>query len=41
MTEQTFRLFAVPRPIPVVLNFDAGYVDSCTYLGLFGLFVCQ
>jgi uncharacterized membrane protein YoaK (UPF0700 family) len=26
-----------PRPIPVVLSFVAGYVDSCTYLGLFGV----
>src|ERR1039458_7639687 len=32
---------AVPRPIPVVLSFVAGYVDSCTYLGLFGVFVAQ
>lgn len=31
----------VPRPIPVVLSFVAGYVDSCTYLGLFGVFVAQ
>jgi uncharacterized membrane protein YoaK (UPF0700 family) len=32
---------AVPRPIPIVLSFVAGYVDSCTYLGLFGVFVAQ
>jgi uncharacterized membrane protein YoaK (UPF0700 family) len=32
---------AVPGPIPVVLSFVAGYVDSCTYLGLFGVFVAQ
>jgi uncharacterized membrane protein YoaK (UPF0700 family) len=31
----------VPRPIPVVLSFVAGYVDSCTYLALFGVFVAQ
>ncbi|MGD0533269.1 MAG: DUF1275 family protein [Methyloceanibacter sp.] len=35
------RSIAVPRPIPVVLSFVAGYVDSCTYLGLFGVFVAQ
>ena len=27
--------------IPVVLSVVAGYVDSCTYLGLFGVFVAQ
>jgi uncharacterized membrane protein YoaK (UPF0700 family) len=31
----------VPRTIPVVLSVVAGYVDSCTYLGLFGVFVAQ
>ena len=31
----------VPRPIPVLLSVVAGYVDSCTYLGLFGIFVAQ
>jgi uncharacterized membrane protein YoaK (UPF0700 family) len=36
-----FRSIAVPRPIPVILSFVAGYVDSCTYLGLFGVFVAQ
>jgi uncharacterized membrane protein YoaK (UPF0700 family) len=36
-----FRSIAVPRPIPFVLSFVAGYVDSCTYLGLFGAFVVQ
>lgn len=41
MAEQIIRSFAVPRPIPVVLSFVAGYVDSCTYLGLFGVFVAQ
>ena len=35
------RAIAVPRPIPVVLSVVAGYVDSCTYLGLFGVFVAQ
>jgi uncharacterized membrane protein YoaK (UPF0700 family) len=27
--------------IPVILSVVAGYVDSCTYLGLFGVFVAQ
>jgi uncharacterized membrane protein YoaK (UPF0700 family) len=31
----------VPPPIPVLLSVVAGYVDSCTYLGLFGVFVAQ
>jgi uncharacterized membrane protein YoaK (UPF0700 family) len=35
------RSIAVSRPIPVVLSVVAGYVDSCTYLGLFGVFVAQ
>src|SRR4029077_8221776 len=38
---QPIRSIAVPRLIPVVLSFVAGYVDSCTYLGLFGVFVAQ
>lgn len=38
---QAVRAIAVPRPIPVVLSVVAGYVDSCTYLGLFGVFVAQ
>ena len=41
MAEQTFRSMTVPRPILIVLSFVAGYVDSCTYLGLFGVFVAQ
>jgi hypothetical protein len=43
MTEQTFRSISVPvpRPIPIVLSFVAGYVDSCTYLDLFEFFVGQ
>jgi uncharacterized membrane protein YoaK (UPF0700 family) len=32
---------AVPRTIPIVLSVVAGYVDACTYLGLFGVFVAQ
>jgi uncharacterized membrane protein YoaK (UPF0700 family) len=27
--------------MPIVLSFVAGYVDSCTYLALFGVFVAQ
>jgi uncharacterized membrane protein YoaK (UPF0700 family) len=39
--KQPLRSIEVPRPVPVVLSFVAGYVDSCTYLGLFGVFVAQ
>jgi uncharacterized membrane protein YoaK (UPF0700 family) len=38
---QPLRSFAVPRLTPLVLSFVAGYVDSCTYLALFGAFVAQ
>ena len=38
---QPIRSIAVPRTIPVVLSFVAGYVDSSTYLALFGVFVAQ
>ncbi len=31
----------VPRWVPALLSFTAGYVDSYTYLALFGLFVAQ
>jgi uncharacterized membrane protein YoaK (UPF0700 family) len=41
MDKQAFRSIAVPWPIPVMLSIVAGYVDSCTYLGLFGVFVAQ
>lgn len=30
-----------PRIIPVLLSVVAGWVDSCTFLGLFGLFIAQ
>ena len=30
-----------PLPVPVLLSFVAGYVDSYTYLALFGLFAAQ
>jgi uncharacterized membrane protein YoaK (UPF0700 family) len=31
----------LPRPLPMLLSFVAGYVDSYTYLALFGLFAAQ
>ena len=31
----------LPLLVPVLLSFVAGYVDSYTYLTLFGLFVAQ
>ena len=31
----------LPLSMPVLLSFVAGYVDSYTYLGLFGLFAAQ
>jgi uncharacterized membrane protein YoaK (UPF0700 family) len=31
----------VPRIIPALLSFTAGFVDSCTFLALFGLYVAQ
>jgi hypothetical protein len=31
----------VPRAVPPLLSFAAGFVDSCTALALFGLFVAQ
>jgi uncharacterized membrane protein YoaK (UPF0700 family) len=45
MTE-TARAAAAPGPspptlLPMLLSFVAGYVDSYTYLALFGLFVAQ
>jgi uncharacterized membrane protein YoaK (UPF0700 family) len=30
-----------PQRLPVILSIVAGYVDSCTFLGIFGLFVAQ
>jgi Protein of unknown function (DUF1275) len=43
MTEATLRGEEQPLPLsmPVLLSFVAGYIDSYTYLGLFGLFVAQ
>src|SRR4051812_35697909 len=31
----------VPRTVPALLSFAAGYVDACTFLALFGLYVAQ
>jgi len=31
----------LPRLVPALLSFVAGYVDSCTFLALFGLYVAQ
>jgi uncharacterized membrane protein YoaK (UPF0700 family) len=42
MTEATpVREVPVPLVVPSLLSFVAGYVDSYTYLTLFGLFVAQ
>jgi uncharacterized membrane protein YoaK (UPF0700 family) len=35
------RPLSVPRGIPALLAFVAGYVDSCTFLAFSGLFVAQ
>jgi uncharacterized membrane protein YoaK (UPF0700 family) len=32
---------APPRAVPILLAAVAGYVDACTFLGLFGFFVAQ
>lgn len=31
----------IPRAVPALLSFTAGYVDACTFFALFGLFVAQ
>jgi uncharacterized membrane protein YoaK (UPF0700 family) len=31
----------IPLAVPMLLSLIAGYVDSCTFLALFGLFVAQ
>src|ERR1700727_2893 len=35
------RVHDVPRWVPALLSFAAGYVDSYTFLAPFGLFVAQ
>ena len=41
MAEQQDRTNPNARTASLLLSFVAGYVDSCTFLGLFGLFVAQ
>ena len=42
MTDATVqREMPLPRTVPFLLSFVAGYVDSYTYLALFGLFAAQ
>jgi uncharacterized membrane protein YoaK (UPF0700 family) len=38
---QAITAQTMPRPVPAVFGFIAGFVDICTYLGLFGIFVAQ
>src|SRR5689334_11705516 len=32
---------SIPRIVPALFSFAAGYVDACTFLALFGLYVAQ
>jgi uncharacterized membrane protein YoaK (UPF0700 family) len=42
MTDTTTQREApLPKAVPMLLSFVAGYVDSYTYLALFGLFAAQ
>ena len=41
MTHATFRHEPLQKTMPMLLSFVAGYVDSYTYLALFGLFAAQ
>ncbi len=41
MDKSALKSITVPWPIPIVLSIVAGYLDSCTYLALFGVFVAQ
>ena len=31
----------VPKAVPTLLSFVAGYIDSVTFLGLYGIFIAQ
>ncbi len=35
------RPISVPRPVTALLGFVAGFVDTCSFLGLFQIFVAQ
>jgi uncharacterized membrane protein YoaK (UPF0700 family) len=35
------KAFAVPQMLPISLGFVAGFIDACTFLALFRLFVAQ
>src|SRR5689334_8061007 len=35
------RPISVPRPVTALLGFIAGFVDICSFLGLFHIFVAQ
>ena len=39
--EHPHRHVPLQKTMPMLLSFVAGYVDSYTYLALFGLFVAQ
>lgn len=41
MAETVSAPAPIPRSVPSALSFVAGYVDGCTFLALFGLFVAQ
>jgi uncharacterized membrane protein YoaK (UPF0700 family) len=41
VSHPAFAQPSAPRAMPILLSFVAGYIDSCTFLALFGLFVAQ
>src|SRR5271169_2993292 len=41
MTPLNAQAIAVPRMVPISLGFVAGFIDACTFLALFRLFVAQ
>ncbi len=41
MASLDMKAFAVPGLLPISLGFVAGFIDACTFLALFGLFVAQ